>query len=165
MHLPQFWEVAMSAITGPSAENCNCYAVRAAARHVTQYYDQFLAPTGLRTSQFSILAKLKRLGSLTISELAEKMAMDRTTLGRNILPLERDGLVEIAPAAADRRAKEIRLTKLGDKRREAARKGWEMAQAHFETSFGPDRAAELRGLLRTVVAIETPPPAKATGYL
>src|SRR5215510_6998746 len=63
----------------PPPEECNCFAVRAAARHVTQYYDQFLAPTGLRTTQYSILAKLKRKGPLTINALAEDMVMDRTT--------------------------------------------------------------------------------------
>ena len=69
----------MSVDTLPSSEECNCFAVRAAARHVTQSYDQFLAPTGLRTTQFSILAKLKRKGPLTINALAEDMVMDRTT--------------------------------------------------------------------------------------
>ena len=92
----------MSVDTLPSPEECNCCAVRAAARHVTQSYDQFLAPTGLRTTQFSILAKLKRLGPLTINTLARDMVMDRTTLGRNILPLERDGLVRIETAPSDR---------------------------------------------------------------
>src|SRR2546427_2085702 len=95
----------------PAAEECNCFAVRAAARHVSQSYDQFLAPTGLRVTQFSILAKLKRKGPLTINTLAEDMVMDRTTLGRNILPLQRDGLIRIAPAASDRRAKDLHLTK------------------------------------------------------
>ena len=106
----------MSVDTLPSPEECNCFAVRAAARHVTQSYDQFLAPTGLRTTQFSILAKLKRKGPLMINALAEDMLMDRTTLGRNILPLERDGLIRVAPAASDRRAKDLRLTKAGEKR-------------------------------------------------
>jgi DNA-binding MarR family transcriptional regulator len=146
-------------------EDCNCSAARAAARHVTQYYDQFLAPTGLRISQFGILSRLKRMGPLTISELAEKMAMDRTTLGRNILPLERDGLVSIGAAASDRRAKEIRLSTAGNKRLEAARGGWLKAQAQFETSFGPSHAADLRALLRTVMAMETSPSAHATGDL
>ena len=68
-------------------QECNCFAVRSAARHVTQFYDQLLAPTGLRTTQFSILAKLKRLGPLTINAFAKATVMDRTTLGRNILPL------------------------------------------------------------------------------
>jgi DNA-binding MarR family transcriptional regulator len=145
----------------PSAEECNCFAVRAAARHVTQCYDQFLASSGLRTTQFSILAKLKRKGPLTISELAESMVMDRTTLGRNILPLERDGLIRVEATAADRRAKALRLTKEGEKRLEAARRGWQAAQAQFETVFGVRRAAELRALLRGVVASELAPGALA----
>jgi DNA-binding MarR family transcriptional regulator len=133
-------------------QECNCYAVRAAARHVTQFYDQFLAPTGLRTTQFSILAKLHRKGPLMINAFAKEMAMDRTTLGRNILPLERDGLISIEAAAADRRAKELHLTKAGEQRLMAARKGWAAAQARFESTFGSQRAADLRALLRDVVA-------------
>jgi DNA-binding MarR family transcriptional regulator len=106
----------MTMVTLSNSEECNCFAVRAAARHVTQFYDQFLAPAGLRTTQFSILEKLKRLGPLTIKTLARDMVMDRTTLGRNILPLERDGLIRIEATASDRRAKELHLTKAGEKR-------------------------------------------------
>jgi DNA-binding MarR family transcriptional regulator len=138
----------------PRSGECNCFAIRAAARHVTQAYDQFLAPTGLRTTQFSILAKLKRRGPLTINTLAADMVMDRTTLGRNILPLERDGLIRITPSAADRRAKELHLSKAGEKRFEAARKKWSEAQARFETVFGAERGADLRTLLRAVVSSE-----------
>src|SRR5258706_2561528 len=85
---------------------CNCFAVRSAARHVTQFYDQVLAPSGLRATQYTMLAKLKRLGPLQIKALATEMAMDRTTLGRNILPLERDGLITTEPVASDGPAKE-----------------------------------------------------------
>jgi DNA-binding MarR family transcriptional regulator len=144
----------MSADYLPKAEDCNCFAVRSAARHVTQFYDQFLAPIGLRTTQFSILAKLKRRGPLTINALAEDMVMDRTTLGRNILPLERDGLIQIAPVATDRRAKELRLTNVGEKRLQAASKAWAQAQAQFEATYGTKRAGELRTMLRAVVASE-----------
>lgn len=142
----------MSSDEKPGPGECNCHAVRAAARHITQAYDQFLAPSGLRTTQFSILAALKLEGPLTINALATEMAMDRTTLGRNILPLERDGLIRIAPAASDRRAKELHLTKAGEQRFQSARKGWAAAQARFENKYGAKRAAELRGLLRAVVA-------------
>jgi hypothetical protein len=55
----------------PGPEDCNCFAVRSAARHVTQLSDQFLAPIGLRVTQFSVLAKLKRKGPLTINALAD----------------------------------------------------------------------------------------------
>jgi DNA-binding MarR family transcriptional regulator len=78
--------------------------------------------------------------------------MDRTTLGRNILPLERDGLIEIAPGRSDRRTKELRLTKAGAARLRAAAPGWEKAQTRFEEVFGRKRSSELRGLLRDVVS-------------
>src|SRR5712675_3392059 len=140
-------DLKMPVDTLPSAEACNCFAVRAAARHVTQSYDQFLAPTGLRTTQFGILSKLKQKGPLTINALAEDLVTDRTTLGRNILPLERDGLIGIERAASDRRAKELHLTKAGEKRFGAARKKWSEEQARFETVFGAKRGAEVRALL------------------
>ena len=133
---------------------CNCLAVRSAARHISQFYDQLLAPSGLRGTQFSILARLKRVGPLTINALASEMVMDRTTLGRNILPLERDGLIRIQTAANDRRAKQLQLTKTGEKRLQAAVKGWTEAQARFESTFGPKRAANLRSLLRAVAAAD-----------
>ena len=60
---------------------CNCLALRQAARHVSQIYDGHLAAEGLKTTQYSILAKLNRLGPLSINELAKSMVMDRTTLG------------------------------------------------------------------------------------
>ena len=144
----------MKVETLPRPEDCNCFAVRSAARHVSQFYDQFLAPIGLRTTQFSILAKLKRRGPLTINALANDMVMDRTTLGRNMLPLERDGLIRIGQIASDRRAKELRLTNAGEKRLQAALKAWSQAQVQFETTFGTKRATELRALLRSVVASE-----------
>ena len=138
-------------------EECNCFAVRSAARHVSQYYDRYLAATGLRTTQFSILAKLKRLGRLTINELARQMVMDRTTLGRNVKPLERDGLIRIEPAQSDGRARELRLSKTGEKQLEAAFEAWSRAQAGFDRTFGQRRAAELRRVLRDVVATELRP--------
>ena len=142
----------MSASSLLEPEDCNCFVVRSAARHVTQLYDQLLAPVGLHVTQFSILAKLKRLGPMTINALAKEMVMDRTTLGRNVLPLERDGLIKIEASAADRRAKELHLTKAGEKRLQAGRAAWAQAQARFEIRFGARRAADLRAMLRAVVA-------------
>ena len=145
-------------------QDCNCFALRSAARHVTQVYDQFLAPSGLRATQFSILAKLRRLGPLTINEMARNMVTDRTTLGRNIRPLERDGWIKIEPTVSDRRAKKLHLTKTGEQRLQAALKAWSQAQAKFETEFGPKRAAELRALLRSVVASEFDPAAQMPAH-
>jgi DNA-binding MarR family transcriptional regulator len=134
----------------PGPDLCNCLAVRQAARHITQFYDQCLAPSGLRTTQFSILAKLKRLGSMTINALAADLVMDRTTLGRNILPLQREGLIAVVKGRTDRRSKELTVTETGAERLRAAIKGWVDAQNRFEAVFGADRTAELRALLRAV---------------
>lgn len=137
----------------PSSMNpaaCNCLALRQAARHVTQFYDEFLAPSGIRATQYSILARLQRNGPMTINALAAELVMDRTTLGRNIRPLQRDGLIAVGPGKSDRRSREIRLTAAGLTRLRTARRGWEMAQAKFEGAFGAKRASTLRTLLHDV---------------
>jgi len=131
---------------------CNCLALRQAARQVTQIYDQLLAPSGLRATQYSILARLQRKGPMTINALAAELVMDRTTLGRNILPLERDGLIAIAAGRADRRSKEVRLTGAGTARFRAAFKAWQGAQGRFEAAFGVTRARELRTMLEKVAS-------------
>jgi DNA-binding MarR family transcriptional regulator len=142
----------MSANSELRPEDCNCFVVRSAARHVTQLYDQFLAPVGLHVTQFSILAMLKRLGPTTINALAKAMVMDRTTLGRNVLPLERDGLIRIEASATDGRAKLLLLTKTGEKRLQGGREAWEQAQRRFDNRFGAKRAVDFRAILHAVVA-------------
>jgi DNA-binding MarR family transcriptional regulator len=130
---------------------CNCLAIRQAARQVTQLYDGFLGQAGLRTSQYSILARLKRLGPLSINELAALMVMDRTTTGRAVRPLARDKLVAIGPGR-DGRTRAIRLTPAGAERLQAAVPKWRQAQKQFEASYGAANAADLRVALGRVVA-------------
>ncbi len=89
---------------------------------------------------------------MTINALARDMVMDRTTLGRNILPLQRDRLIEIARGGADRRSRELRLTEAGAARLRAGVTLWQKAQARFAAVFGEERAAELRALLHEVAA-------------
>jgi len=142
----------------PQLAECSCLALRQAARHVSQFYDHCLAPTGLRMTQYSILARLKRHGPMTINTLAAQLVMDRTTLGRNILPLERDGLIAIVKGASDRRQKALHLTDAGVSRLRSAVPRWTDAQARFESAFGGSAASELRALLGAVVASELIPP-------
>jgi DNA-binding MarR family transcriptional regulator len=141
----------MSAPIGQAAI-CNCLALRQAARHVTQFYDRSMVGCGLRSTQYSILSKLKRQGPLTINALAADMVMDRTTLGRNILPLQRDGLIAVSKSKSDRRSREVRLTEAGEIRFAAAFQAWTRAQGEFEQAFGVKRAKELRGMMRDVTA-------------
>jgi DNA-binding MarR family transcriptional regulator len=130
---------------------CTCLSLRQAARQVSQFYDRCLAPTGLRTTQFSVLAHLDRLGPVGIGELAAALVTDRTTMGRALRPLERDGLVAIGPGR-DGRTRALRLTEAGRARLEAARPYWREGQAAFEASFGAQESEALRALMGRVVA-------------
>ncbi len=151
----------MSVDPRPRSDECNCLAVRQAARHVTQFYDQCLARSGLRATQFSILSRLKRLGPTTINALAAELVMDRTTLGRNILPLQREGLIAVVKGSSDRRSKELRVTEAGAASLRAAAQGWVEAQAQFEAVFGARRTLELRALLHAVSASDFDNPSPA----
>ncbi len=134
--------------------DCNCLAARQAARRITQFYDRFLAPAALRTTQFSILTRLHESGPMSIHALAEAMVMDRTTLGRNILPLERDGLIVVTQSNKDKRSKELTLTATGSERLKRAVDGWLEAQSQFEKAFGAKRASDLREILHDVAAAD-----------
>jgi DNA-binding MarR family transcriptional regulator len=131
--------------------DCNCQALRQAARHVSQIYDNHLAAEGLTTSQFSILSKLNRLGPMSINELAKLMVMDRTTLGRALRPLQRDRLLSVE-ADDDARRRKIKLTTTGETRIKAAAAKWREAQKEFELSFGAPEAAGMRTVLRRVLS-------------
>src|SRR6267154_2614815 len=124
----------------PNLTDCNCLAVRQAARYVTQFYDRYLAAVRLRTTQYGILARLKRQVPMSITTLAAELVVDRTTLGRNIRPLERDGLIAIESDPSDGRSKILRLTKTGDTRFRRAEKHWAEAQRHFERAYGGRQA-------------------------
>jgi DNA-binding MarR family transcriptional regulator len=142
---------AASAQTRPNLAECNCLAVRQAARYVTQLYDRHLAGSRLRIGQYGILARLKRKGPMTINELAADLVIDRTTLARNLRPLERDGLITITANRRDRRLRELRLTDVGEVQFAETRAAWIEAQREFEIGFGPERSAELRRVLHALV--------------
>lgn len=133
---------------------CNCLAARQAARRLTQFYDRFLAPAALRATQFSVLAWLNQTGPMNIHTLAEAMVMDRTTLGRNILPLQREGLIAVVQSDKDRRSKELTLTSAGRERMQRAVIGWREAQSQFEKAFGVERASDLRATLHDVAMLD-----------
>ncbi|WP_327111279.1 MarR family winged helix-turn-helix transcriptional regulator [Streptomyces sp. NBC_01341] len=135
------------------ADACNNLALRKAARYLSATYDKALAPVDLRATQFSILQRLGAEEEMTISGLADAIAMDRTTMASNLKPLARDGLVTVEPSAADRRVRVVMITAEGRARMRAALPLWNDVQARFEKSFGVGEAAQLRasleGVLRT----------------
>jgi DNA-binding MarR family transcriptional regulator len=135
----------------PNESICNCLALRQASRYITGVYDQVLSDAGLRVTQFSILYKLSALGPMTVNEMSAELVMDRTTLTRNLKPLERDELVVSGPSEHDRRERVITLTPAGKAKVSAVLPLWRKAQQTFEQQFGAVKARELRTLLRAVV--------------
>ncbi|HWT36608.1 MAG TPA: MarR family winged helix-turn-helix transcriptional regulator [Paraburkholderia sp.] len=125
----------------------DCFAIRQAARYVTQLYDRHLGQVGLKTTQFSIMVHLRYRKWMTMKELADSMVMERTTLVRAIQPLQRDGLVFTEASRSNRRVLTVMLTTEGEERLKAAREHWYAAQNEFEQRFGTQRAANLRGEL------------------
>lgn len=140
---------------------CHCLAIRQAARRITQLYDHALAPIGLRGTQFSILAVLHDAGPIGMRALAQRMVMDRATLGHNLRPLEAQGLVG-RTVGTDRRSRLVTLTTAGRDRLEAARPLWRQAQRRFEQSFGKDAARDLHAVLSRVAALDFEGPADST---
>ena len=141
-------------MAGIEPELCNCGALRQAARHVTKLYDEALAPCGLGLNQYSILARLGRIGPSTIQDLARHLVMDRSTLGHLLRPLASRGLVTLAIGAADRRSRIVALTPDGAVLVAKTRPLWAAAQLRFERCFGADEASALRAVLKTVATTD-----------
>lgn len=119
-------------------EHCACFNLRKAARAVTQRYDDALRPSGLRTTQFSLLALLRLGGTFPMTRLAEEAVMDRTTLARNLEVLVRDGLVRVRPGD-DARVRQVEITRAGAAKLEQAFPRWREAQQSVRRSLGARR--------------------------
>ena len=128
---------------------CNATALRKASRRLTQLYDAALEPTGLRSTQFAILVELANWStdSPTLAELADALATDRSSLGHNLRPLEREGFIVLREGAADRRRRYIALTAKGKGKCREGLRLWRVAQDRFEHVFGRSEAAALRATL------------------
>ncbi len=108
---------------------------------------------GIKSTQYSILSEVDRgslVGPVTMCELATAMVMDRSTLGHNLKPLERDDLVILRLSPDDRRKRYVELTKKGRSTLQRSRRLWQHAEGRFETIFGKEPAAELRAVLLSI---------------
>src|SRR5271170_1434500 len=123
-------------ISSPTPRNaCTCGSLRKASRRISQFYDTALAPVGIKSTQYSILSEVDRgslQGSVTMCELAAAMVMDRSTLGHNLKPLERDDLVVLRLSTDDRRKRYVELTKKGKSILQRSRRLWRHAEGRFE---------------------------------
>jgi DNA-binding MarR family transcriptional regulator len=118
-----------------------------ATRSVNRLYDHALAQAGLRVTGYSIMSRLAEEGPMSVSELAGRLAMERTTCTREVAPLLDAGLVEGA-AGADRRRRVLRLTDLGARKRAEAYPLWERVQRMIADEFGDSDVVDLLAQLR-----------------
>lgn len=136
-------------VTAPirlSPAECTCFRVRGAARRMTQIYSRHLAPTGLKISQFSLLGFVAARGPITIGQLSELLATDRTTLTRNLRPLLATGVIERAEAS-DKRRHELVATPDGRALFKRALPMWAAAEQEVRSAMGARLTADLHGAL------------------
>ncbi|MEQ8991122.1 MAG: MarR family winged helix-turn-helix transcriptional regulator [Pseudomonadales bacterium] len=118
------------------------------ARAVSRLYADAMRPAGLARSQFAVLGHLERLGPVPVSELADRLYMERTTLTRNLSPLVDGGLVDRQPSPQDARVKLVAITDAGRAKLAEARGYWREAQARMLDSIGEDAWRKLEDQLR-----------------
>ncbi|NNL17516.1 MAG: winged helix-turn-helix transcriptional regulator [Boseongicola sp.] len=138
---------------------CICTNLRAAALAGTDFYDARLRPAGMKVTMFRLLRQIQRTSSPTLTKLADRMGLDRSTLGRNVRVLERQGLVAMS-IAKDERSKELFLTTEGVAALNAAIPLWERAQEEMAAILGPE-TEKLIETLRTLSQISRPNNEKA----
>jgi len=126
-----------------SAELCNCFAVRQAARRITRLYERHLSEVRLTSAQFSILVAVGEREGITMAQLAQAMGMDRTTLLRALKPLTRQSWVRASRGDAPRQLR-LSLTASGRRQKALAAQRWRAAQHEFENEVGSERAARMR---------------------
>ncbi len=126
------------------ARECTLFAVRSVSRAVTQLYEEALAPAGLKATQLSILVATAARRGWTISDLADALNMDRTTLTRNTRPLQRKGLLRIG-AGRDQRSSSVEITERGHAVLHRAYPLWRRTQRRLISRLGKRRWQSLIG--------------------
>jgi len=112
-------------------ESCPGALSRLAARRITQFLDQELAPTGMSAAQLALMAQIAAAEDDTLGALARRSGLEQSTLSRNLRTLETAGLIEIASVEGDLRRRAVWLTETGARRLEAAIPRWRKAQARL----------------------------------
>lgn len=132
---------------------CHGVQLRRAAQHVTRTYDKALSESGLKLTQFSLLANIQKLEGPNLVDLATAMGLDRSTLGRNVRVLARSGHVELV-GGDDERTTIVELTSKGAKVLSRARPQWLDAQRAVEDALGEDGQVMMRTLLGRLAKLE-----------
>ena len=123
-------------------DRCICTALRQVAAQSTAHYDTVLAPSGIKVTMFRLLRRIEAASSVTITELAEIVGLDRSTLGRNLRVLEKQSLIAIR-TGDDGRARRVSLTRIGQEKLQEAVPLWREAQREYSQIMGADTLALL----------------------
>jgi DNA-binding MarR family transcriptional regulator len=145
---------------GESApRGCTNLKLRQISRAVTRHYDAFVAPTGLKNTQYSLLSHVVLLGPIRPSDLAQTMRVEPSTLTRNLQPLVAQGWLELGPGA-DARSRLVSATDAGRAKRAEGQKAWKQAQLALNERLGPERVAALHTLIdQCLQQLDDPEPA------
>lgn len=145
----------MSANPPAKPQGCTNFKIRQLMRLVSQRYDAELRKTGLKTTQYSLLAHVSDLGPIRPGDLAKAMRMDASTLTRNLRPLVEAGWLRVQ-AGPDERSRSVALTEAGRAKRNEARRHRRAAQDKLERTLGVERVAALHALIDDSLALLTP---------
>src|SRR5262245_40137052 len=136
--------VCMDAPVKP--RGCTNLKLRQLSRVVTRHYDAYVASTGLKNTQYSLLSHVVLLGPIRPSDLARHMRVDASTLTRNLQPLVAQGWLTLGPGE-DSRSRLVEATPAGRDKRAEGQRAWKQAQLALNARLGPQRVAQLHGLI------------------
>ncbi len=129
---------------------CTNHKLRQLGRVVTRHYDAYIAATGLKNSQYALLAHVVQLGPIRPTDLAQRMRMDASTLTRNLQPLLAQGWLRQGPGE-DARSRLVEVTNAGRAKRAEAQRAWKQAQLALNARVGSERVAALHALIEDCI--------------
>lgn len=138
--------------TATKPQGCTNLQLRQLTRRVSQRYDQEMVQIGLKTTQYSLLSYVVKLGPIRPADLALAMAMEPSTLTRNLKPLITAGWVEMAPGE-DGRSRLVCATSAGREKRTDAQRHWRLAQDRLNQALGVSRVMALHALIQESLAL------------
>jgi len=145
----------------PEPQGCTNLQLRQLMRRVAQHYDVELARAGLKTTQFSLLTAVDKLGPLQPGELARTLGLQASTLTRNLKPLVAAGLLVLGPGP-DGRSRLVAITETGHAKRAEAKAMWKRAQLELNRLLGDERVIALHSLIQESLALLAPVPEEET---
>lgn len=138
-------------------QGCTNFKLRQLARRVSQLYDAEVGKAGLKTTQYSLLSHVLKLGPIRPGHLAERMTMDASTLTRNLKPMLAAGWLELS-AGDDGRSRRVSITDAGRAKRAEAQRHWKAAQESLNRRLGSDRVQAIHALVDDSLAVLDPVP-------